>query len=159
MKARRVRCWPCAKAKRSASAGGTARVATIVSRVSWRTSATVSEWNLLILGSRSVALEVVEGLQARVAAVQRLARRRAELAGDAHVARTAVRACRPAAWQRRPRPSADVGDGDRLLRRQSDRRRDAVVTQLALALLAHPVGGPGRGDAVLQPHARQPVLG
>ena len=82
MSVRSVRCWPCTKRNWSRERSGTANVIATASRVSRATRATVSGWNLLN-AARSVRLEIVERLEARVAAVLRLARRRAELRDSA----------------------------------------------------------------------------
>src|SRR5438105_12603599 len=107
----------------------------------------------------SVALEVVEGFQAGVAARERLAWRRAERAGQPNLGRAAMRALEPGRrLERRAAPrraAADLVEPDRLLRGTAERRRDAVVAQLALAVVADPVSGPRGRDARLEPHAMQ----
>src|SRR3954452_15137162 len=134
MVARKVRYCPCVKRNAASRPSGGASVSTTASRVSRRTPVTVSGWKLAML---SEALEVVERLQAVVAAVLRLARRRAELADPAGARRAAARALHhasPAAEtaQGRGRAGALVG------------RDDAVGRELPPALLRDPSGGPGR---------------
>src|SRR4051795_935040 len=87
--ARNVRYCPCVKRNASLCPSGTPSVSTTASRVSRRTPVTVSGWKVAM---PSEALEVVERLQAVVAAVLRLARRRAELADPAGARRSAARA-------------------------------------------------------------------
>src|SRR5215831_15848594 len=80
----------------------------------------------------SVTFEIIEGLAAAPAAPQRLAGGRTEFGQELGVVRAALRT------------------GDRLHTEQRAtrtcrlRRRDAVLLELAAAVLAHPVGGPGR---------------
>src|SRR5437870_6634696 len=90
MSARSVRCWPCTKLKASLSADGTSNVSATASRVSRATLATLSGWNLL--NECSMRLEVVERFQAVLAAVLRLAWRRAEARQLAGAFRAATRA-------------------------------------------------------------------
>src|SRR5262245_17824201 len=94
-----------------------------------------SGWNLSM---RLDALEVVERLEAGVAAVERLAGCRAELALERGRRRSAARAgCGHVA----PPQVAHAADGAR-------GRRDAVGQQLAAPLLAQPVTRPGRRQYV-----------
>src|ERR1700722_20814901 len=77
--------WPCVKRNASRKAGGTSKETVTASAVSGRTSRMRSEWNCGVamlsgLGVvRSVRFEVVERLATVDAAIQRLARGRAEL--------------------------------------------------------------------------------
>src|SRR3954463_2608351 len=89
MVARKVRYCPCVKRNASLCPSGTPSASTTASRVSRRTSVTVSGWNVAM---PSETLEVVERLQTVLAAVLRLARRRAELADPAGARRPAARA-------------------------------------------------------------------
>src|SRR5450755_386306 len=103
MSARSVRCWPCTKRKASSNCDGTSKVTVTASRVSRATAAMINGWNLLIgksidLDGRfgSMRFEIIERLETIVAAVLRLARRRA-------VARLLAGARRVAAWARHVR--------------------------------------------------------
>src|SRR6185295_9708931 len=84
------------------------------------------------------ALEVIEWLEAGVAAIERLARRRPELA----LPRRPLRAAARAGSRRIGAPHAP---------RRTDRfcgRRDAEGLELAAALDAQPVAAPGRREHV-----------
>nr|GEU28106.1 putative aminotransferase [Tanacetum cinerariifolium] len=117
----------------------------MVSRVSWRTWATVSWWNWLMM---SVTLEVIERFAAVQAFVQGLARRGAELADDLRVRGAAVRTRdgRSGRAARDGGVGAQAADIDHLL----GRRRDTVSAQLFFAAGGHPVGGPGGGELGVQ---------
>ena len=133
--ARSARCWPCVKRYSSASASGSSNFRLTHSGVSRRTSATRSGWNRGVIGSR---LEVFEGLAAGAAAVQRLARGRAELRQALGVGAAAARA----GHARHER------QGLRAARRPLARRRDAVGAQPLARVLGDPVGAP-RGRQLL----------
>src|SRR5690242_4187299 len=142
MVARNVRYCPCVKRNAASCPAGGASVSTTASRVSRRTPVTVSGWNVAM---PSDALEVVERLQAVLAAVLRLARRRAELADPAGARRPAAGAVDGGApagepAQRRGRAGGLVG------------RRDAVGRELPPAFLRDPGRRPGRGEAALKAH-------
>src|SRR5262245_56565475 len=110
-----------------------ANVSAIASSATAARLATTSGWNFSM---RLDALEVVEGLEAGVAAVERLAGRRTELAA----ARRAGRAAARTGDRRIVAPEApDAADRVR-------RRRDAVRAELAAAFLAQPVAGPRRRE-------------
>src|SRR5437763_10505905 len=80
----------------------------------------------------SVTLEIVERLAAALAAPQRLAGGRAEFGEPFGILRTASRTC-------------DLLHAEqRAARVRGQRRRNAVFPKLAAAVLAYPVGGPGR---------------
>src|SRR3954470_5942151 len=142
MVARNVRYCPCVKRNAASRPSGGASASTTASRVSRRTPVTVSEWKLAML---SEALEVVERLQAVLAAVLRLARRRAELADPAGARRPAARAADGGASPTKPaqgrgRAGALVG------------RDDAICRELPPPLVRDPGRRPGRGEAALQAH-------
>src|ERR1700758_18793 len=82
--------------------------------------------------SRSMTLEIIEGFAAGLAAPQRLAGGRAEFGQQLGMVRTALRA------------GYLLHAEQRAARACAHRWRDAVLLQLAAAILAHPVGGPGR---------------
>src|SRR6266404_153507 len=82
--------------------------------------------------TRSVTFEIIERLAAALAAPQRLARGRTEFGQHLGIPGAALRA-RHLLY---PEQRAAGATGQR--------RRDAVLPELAAAVLAHPVGGPGR---------------
>src|SRR4051794_28898674 len=79
-----------------------------------------------------MTLEIIERFAARLATPQRLAGGRAEFGQQLGIPRTALRARHLLLAEQR---AARAG---------SLRRRDAVLAELVAAVLAHPVGGPGR---------------
>src|SRR4051794_7325862 len=79
-----------------------------------------------------MTLEIVERLAAAFAAPQRLAGGRAEFGKHLGIVRTALRARHSLLAEQRTAGACGL------------RRRDAVFPELAAAILAHPVGGPGR---------------
>src|SRR5215467_13609145 len=79
-----------------------------------------------------MALEVIERLAAASAAPERLAGGRAEFREQFGILRATLRTLNLLDAEQRP------------ARACGQRRRDAVVFQLAATVLAHPVGGPGR---------------
>ena len=97
-----------------------------------------------VVDRHQMRLEVVERLAAGVARPQRLAGGRAEPAELAGVRAAALRAAH------RQLPNA-TGPSPR-----GRRRRDAVLQQLAPARVAHPVGGPGRGQDRCAPRRCEP---
>src|SRR6185295_2241741 len=128
---RKVRCWPGSKRNVSRSEAGTSKVSAIASRVSRATEAIVKGWNLLTAGGvsccarsrASMRLEIVERLEAVVAAVLRLARRRAETRQLAGTGRAAARA----RHRRRGFAASDRSDVYGLHASATAGRRDPVV--------------------------------
>src|SRR5437762_3948208 len=155
MSARSVRCWPCTKLKASLSSGGTSTVSATASRVSRATLATLSGWNLL--NECSMRLEVVERFQAVLAAVLRLARRRAEARQLACVRRAATRAphggAHNAAVER-----ARIDDA-RGCDRACSRRRDPELGEARSRPRGDPVGGPRRRKPDFDPVPRESGFG
>src|SRR5438876_4785324 len=155
MSARSVRCWPCTKLKASLSAGGTSNVSATASRVSRATLATLSGWNLL--NECSMRLEVVERFQAVLAAVLRLAWRRAEARQLACVRRAAARAphgsAHNAAVERARIDDARGRD------RACSRRRDPEPGQARSGPRGDPVGRPGRREPDFDPVLRESRFG
>src|SRR5690606_33560181 len=116
------------------------------SRVLRATEATLRGWNWLMASMR---LEIVEGLAAGAAAIERLACGGAELADEAGAQRAALWAC-----HRRVIAARKPGDINGPL----DRWRNAVIAKSILAALAHPVRGPGRRKRLLNPDLRHAVF-
>src|SRR5262249_39620999 len=88
--------------------------------------------NLSVLSAiASVALEVVERFLACCTAPKRVARARPELAGEMGVLGAGARAGSRLVSEQQPTPAAGLGWGD------------AILAQLAPAILGQPVGGPG----------------
>src|SRR5215831_522098 len=172
MSARSVKCWPCTKRKASRSVGGMSKVKAIASRVSRATVATLSGWNLLIgvhirhsreacpgmletgggnpVYFSSVRLEVVERLEAVLAAVLRLAWCGTEPRQLLGAQRTAARArdCD----SHRPLQAAHV---DRARRRSFAGRGDTVGAQALACRRRDPVRGPCRLEPSLYAKAAQ----
>src|SRR5687767_2957376 len=80
----------------------------------------------------SMALEIIDRFAGALAAPQRLAGGRAELAEHLGIHGAALRARHLFDTEQRAAGAAGLG------------RRDAVFPEFAAAVLAHPVGGPGR---------------
>src|SRR5829696_4887924 len=98
----------------------------------------------------SNALEVVERFEAIVAAVLRLARRRAELADACGVLGFTARA---GDRQRLAQQAVEHRGASRAL----SRRRDAVSFELASSGFADPVRGPRRREPALDTQAIEPL--
>src|ERR1700744_5105102 len=79
-----------------------------------------------------MTLEIIKGFAAALATPQRLAGGRAEFGQQFGISRTALRARDLLLAEQRAAATSGL------------RRRNAVFAQLAAALVAHPVGGPGR---------------
>src|SRR5450830_250810 len=157
---RRVRYWPWVKPNASRRLSGTEKETIRDSGVSASMALTGRGWNMTLMAVSleswcyrnaewtawqpgSDRLEVLKGLAAAHAAVQRLAGGGAESPQALGLQTAAARAGQSPARRRAPHEV----HGHALAEVHRARRRDAVVEQLLAPLGADPVGGPGRGTA------------
>src|ERR1700704_2968940 len=113
-----------------------AKVSDTASADSRRSSLTANRWkrgiDADITPKPSMTFEIVERLAASLAAPQRLAGGRTEFGEHLGILRAALRTRHLLDAEQPSAPTAGA------------RRRDAVFLELAPAVFAHPVGGPGR---------------
>src|SRR6478609_4315810 len=138
MSLRKVRYWPWVKPKASRRSMGTSKETMTASSVSGSTARTRSGWKMTLMEGPSDRFEMFEGFAAAHAAVHRLAGGGAEGRQPLGVAAAAARA------GHRIDPAAEEADRHRAVGRGRAGRRDAVLGQLAAAVGADPVSGPGR---------------